>query len=120
MTYDEIHAAIGASPILQALLPGTQALAAHPTFTNRAARSECRLTGRGLVADLTVASGSVALSGAVADEIRRGGVGPGTGRREARERPRNHHQRVDLRARGDRVGDRQADQEGVAWLIQCR
>ena len=30
MTHDEIRAAIGASPELQALIPDTQALAAHP------------------------------------------------------------------------------------------
>lgn len=69
MTHDEIRAAIGASPVLQALLPDTQALAAHPTFANHTARSEYWLTDRGLVADLSVASGSVALSDSILTKL---------------------------------------------------
>ena len=34
MTHDEIRVAIGASPELQALVPDTQALAAHPIFVS--------------------------------------------------------------------------------------
>ena len=72
MIHDEIRAVVGASPELQALVPDTQALAAHPIFANHKQASEYWLTDCGIVSDLTVATGG------------------------------------------------QADQEGVAWLIQCR
>lgn len=65
MTHDEIRAVIGASPELQALAPDTQALAAHPIFANHKQASEYWLTDRGLVSDLTVATGSPAMSDSI-------------------------------------------------------
>lgn len=65
MTHDEIRAAIGASPELQALVPNTQALAAHPIFANRKQAAEYWLTDRGLVSDLNVATGTPAMSDSV-------------------------------------------------------
>lgn len=69
MTYDEIRAAIGASPELQALVPDTQALAMHPTFSANKVVAEYWLTDRGLVADLVTLTGTTAMSDSVLNKL---------------------------------------------------
>lgn len=65
MTPTEIRAAIAADATLQALVPDSAALAAHPTFKGHREVQEYWLTDRGLVSDLVVATGSTAMSDAI-------------------------------------------------------
>ena len=65
MTPTQIRAAIAADPALQALVPDSAALAAHPTFKDHREVQEYWLTDRGLVSDLVVATGSTAMSDAI-------------------------------------------------------
>lgn len=65
MTPTEIRAAITADAALQALVPDSAALAAHPTFKDHREVQEYWLTDRGLVSDLVVATGSTAMSDAI-------------------------------------------------------
>lgn len=103
MTHDEIRAAIGASPELQAQVP--EALAAHPIFANCKQASEYWLTDRGLVSDLTVATGSPAMSDSILTKF------------DAAAEQSRSVKAVTSRLYNDDRGINFGDQAMVAWFV---